>query len=199
VSEPDPIILNLVGERVALGPHRRDLLPVYQCWVNDWEVTRTLGGFGVWTREAEEAWFTEASRRGADVHFTIYERAELRPIGTTALHGVNHAQRTAEFGIMIGEKGAWGKGCGTETARLMLDYGFHGLGLHNIFLRVHGDNERAIRAYTRAGFRPIGRRREAVRRGSRTVDEVLMDCLSTEFQSPVMRRLAEGAGNDDKG
>jgi hypothetical protein len=28
------------GEKVALGPHRRDLLPVYQRWINDFEVTR---------------------------------------------------------------------------------------------------------------------------------------------------------------
>src|SRR3712207_8409157 len=36
-------ILNVTGERVALGPLRRDLLPLYQRWINDWEVTRSLG------------------------------------------------------------------------------------------------------------------------------------------------------------
>lgn len=190
MTESEPPILNIAGEQVALGPHRRDLLPLYQRWINDWEVTRTVSGFRPWTWEAEEAWFAETSRNSdRSVHFTIYERATLRPIGTTALHEINPRHQTAEFGIMIGEKGCWNRGYGTETARLMLDYGFNGLGLHNIALRVHGYNERAIRAYTRAGFRPVGRRREAVRIGGQDYDEVFMDCLATEFESIALHRL----------
>jgi RimJ/RimL family protein N-acetyltransferase len=54
--------------------------------------------------------------------FTIYERETLRPIGNTALHGVDHRNRSASFGIMIGEPECRGKGLGTETTRLMLDY-----------------------------------------------------------------------------
>ena len=187
-SEQNQPIINIVGEKVALGPHRRDLLPLYQKWINDFEVTRTLAvGLRPMTWEAEEAWYN--SPRDRDVSFTIYERATLRPIGNTGLHNVDHKHRTAEFGIMIGEKDCWDKGYGTEVARLMLDYGFTGLGLHNIFLRAYGYNERAIRAYSRAGFRLIGRRREARRFGGRPYDEVFMDCLATEFESPVLHRL----------
>ena len=71
----------------------------------------------------------------------------------------------------------------------MLDYGFVGLGLHNIMLRVYGHHERGIRAYTRAGFREIGRRREAFRLGGAIYDTILMDCLAGEFESPVLYRL----------
>jgi RimJ/RimL family protein N-acetyltransferase len=97
-----------------------------------------------------------------------------------------------DFAIGIGEKDCWGKGCGTEATRLILDYGFNALGLHNIRLTVHGANERAIRAYSRAGFRVIGRRREVVMRGGRRDDLVYMDCLATEFESPVLHRLMLG-------
>jgi diamine N-acetyltransferase len=97
--------------------------------------------------------------------------------------------RTADFDIAIGEKDCWGKGCGTEAAALMLDYGFTALGLHNIHLSVWSFNERAIRAYRRAGFREIGRRRGAHRLGGQAYDVIYMDCLATEFQSPVLRRL----------
>jgi diamine N-acetyltransferase len=188
---PDrPPILNITGDKVALGPIRRDLVPLYQRWMNDFEVTRTLSaGFRPITWEAEEAWFEGASRRDREVTFTIYERAAMRPIGTTALHDVDLHNRTAVFGLLIGDKDCWGKGFGTETTRLMLDYGFTCLGLHNIMLSVYSFNERGIRAYTRAGFREIGRRREAIRLGSRPFDEVLMDCLATEFQSPALSAL----------
>lgn len=186
----DEVVINITGDTVALGPHRRDLLPLYQKWVNDFEVVRTLAlGFRPMTLEAEEAWYTRAGADQRDAAFTIYERETLRPIGNTALHNVDHHHRTAEFGILIGEKDYWGKGYGTETTRLMLDYGFTALGLHNIALTVYSFNERGIRAYTRAGFREIGRRREARRMGGRAYDIVLMDCLASEFQSPVLYRL----------
>ena len=69
----------------------------------------------------------------------------------------------------------------------MLDYGFTGLGLHNIWLSVYASNEHAIRAYSKAGFREIGRRREARKIGGQFYDIVLMDCLATEFKSPLLQ------------
>jgi RimJ/RimL family protein N-acetyltransferase len=93
---------------------------------------------------------------------------------------------------MIGEKECWGKGYGTETTTLMLDYGFTLLGLHNICLSVFSFNERGIRAYTRAGFREIGRRREAICLAGRAHDIVFMDCLASEFQSPALARVISG-------
>jgi RimJ/RimL family protein N-acetyltransferase len=69
----------------------------------------------------------------------------------------------------------------------MLDYAFVALGLHCVHLSVHSYNERGIRAYTRAGFKVAGRWREAHRLGGRAYDVILMDCLATEFQSPVLK------------
>lgn len=189
----DQPLINIVGENVALGPLRRDLLPLYLKWVNDFEVTRATSlSMRLMTREAEEAWYEGASKDGrGGLHFTIYERASLRPIGDTNLVTIDHAHRTAGFGIMIGEQDCWGKGYGTETTALMLDYGFNALGLHNIWLSVLSENERGPRAYARAGFREIGRRREAWRLGGRVSDVVYMDCLATEFQGPLIRRSVD--------
>ena len=177
-------ILNLVGEKVALGPIRRDLVPVYERWINDFEVVRTLGVSGPrpLTTEGEVAWYERTALSDKDVSFTMYERSSLRPIGSSGLHFVDHYNRTATFGILIGEKDCWGKGYGTEATRLMLDYAFTGLGLHNVMLNVFANNERAIRAYRRAGFREIGRRRQAHRTGGDMEDVVFMDCLATDLQ-----------------
>ncbi len=186
-------ILNIVGQKVALGPRRHDLLPFYERWINDFEVSGTLAAVG-WrphTAEDEERWYASSAAGNAEVYFTIYERSTSRPIGITDLRTIDHQHRTAEFGIMIGEKDCWGKGYGTETTVLMLDYGFTALGLHNIMLRAFSHNERGIRAYKRAGFQVIGRRREALRRGGRVLDIVFMDCLATEFKSPVLARLLD--------
>lgn len=179
-------IVNIVGDRVALGPHRRDLLPVYQRWINDFSALRTLGVLppGPTTMEQEAAWYDV--QPGNETRFTIYERTTWRPIGTTALHGIDHRNRTATFGIFIGEAGERGKGYGTEATRLTLDYAFTALGLHSVMLTVAEFNLAGRRAYERAGFREFGRRRQCRWLAGRLWDDVYMDCLSSEFTSPVL-------------
>jgi RimJ/RimL family protein N-acetyltransferase len=193
VSEPegrdDYPVINIIGERVALGPQRRDLLPTYYRWINDFHALRTLGAVspGPTTMEQEERWLE--SQPSTEVRFTVYERATGRPIGTSALHGIDYRNRTATFGIFIGETDARGQGYGTETTRLMLDYAFTALGLHSVMLTVAEFNLAGQRAYARAGFKEWGRRRQCRWMAGRLWDDVYMDCLANEFESPVLAQV----------
>ncbi len=183
-------IINIAGEKVALGPLRRDLLPLYLKWINDFEVLRFLAAsMRPMSLEAEEEWYSQASKAENQAGFTIYEKARLRPIGNTTLGKINHVHRTAEFAIMIGDNESWGRGYGTEVTRLMLDYGFTCLGLHNIYLWVYAMNERGIRAYQRAGFQIAGRLRQSLRLGGQAYDNLLMECLATEFEGSTLSHL----------
>jgi len=178
-------LTNIIGEKVALGPSHRGLLPFMHRWSNDFAITILSGDpLRPVTMEAIEAEYERESKGESKdwIGFIIYERATMRLIGVAGLREINMSNRTATFGIMIGEKDCWKKGYGTETTSLMLDYGFNAVGLHNIMLDTYSYNEAALRAYTRAGFRMIGRRREVYRWGNRVYDEILMDCLASEFQ-----------------
>lgn len=184
--EQQPII-NVRGEKVCLGPVFRGIIPLFARWDNDFEVT-VLAGDPLRPKsrdqiESDDGDYSKSADRW--LGFVTYKAATLRPIGASDLRHIDGVHRTAEFGISIGEKDCWGKGYGTETVILMLDYGFSVLGLHNIMLDTFSYNERAIRAYTRAGFREIGRRREATRLGGKSYDVAYMDCLATEFHSPL--------------
>ena len=182
-------VINVQGDHVALGPLRRDLLPLYQRWINDFGTLRTLAVPSTpMTLEAETAWYESRSAVN-EIAFTIYESSNWRPIGNTDLHNVDYRHRTSEFGLLIGEPDARGKGYGTETARLMLDYAFTALGLHSVLLTVYEFNLAGQHAYRKAGFKGIGRRRQCRWMGGRLWDEILMDCLATEFDSPVLARV----------
>lgn len=186
-------ILNMIGEKIALGPIEKSMASDFVRWENDFAVTIMSGDpLRPLSRAQMEERFARASREEdpASVEFAIYERATLRCIGNTGLRHINRTHRIAEYSILIGEKDCWGKGYGTETTILILDYAFTVLGLHNVMLSTYGYNERAIRAYTRAGFRVIGRRREAARLGDQVYDVIIMDCLATEFRGPH-RRVVE--------
>ena len=182
-------IINIIGEKVALGPMSRDHLPLYYRWRNDMEVMRFGDRQPPSTLEKEQGYYERAVKTNNASDFAIYEKSGLRPIGFAGLYDISNSDRHAEFGIMIGEKDHWGKGYGTEVTKLMLDYGFTCLGLHNIFLWVNDANERGIRAYHRAGFRVAGRLRQAKWRGGRAYDLLLMDCLATEFQGGALSHL----------
>jgi RimJ/RimL family protein N-acetyltransferase len=69
----------------------------------------------------------------------------------------------------------------------VLDWGFTMLGLHNVVLEAGSWNTRALRAYERAGFREIGRRRGALIWLGDRRDEVLMDAVASEFEGSVLR------------
>ena len=175
----------MVGERVALGPLRRELLPLYTRWMNNLVGVRTLGAFLPVTLEGETKWYDEWVNSEKIVPFTVYARPELRPIGTASLFDVEHRNRSAEFGIFLGESDYRGRGYGTETTRLVLDYAFTVLGLHNVMLKVFDLNPAGKRAYEKAGFMEFGRRRQSQRIGGALCDEIFMQCLSDWFERPV--------------
>ena len=182
--------VTLVGELVALGPAHKGLLPLLWKWESDLELSVLTGDPSrPTTPEGIERLYEWYSKAGPEsTAFVIYERTTMRPIGTAGLMSINDLHRTAELGINIGEHDCWGKGYGTEATRLILDYAFNILALHNVLLRVFSYNQRAIRAYLRAGFREVGRRRQAQRIGSQVYDVVLMECLATDFGESVLRR-----------
>ncbi len=176
-------ILNIVGDKVALGPLSRELLyELDLTWGNDFEVTKTHGKpSSPVTAEMVAAKYERILQAHDELWFLLYERSTLRPIGTTFFSQMVRLYQTAEFNLTIGAKDCWGRGYGTETTRLMLRYAFATLGFNMIWLRVHSTNQRGVQAYLRAGFREAGRLREAQRRGQEAIDVVYMDCLAREF------------------
>lgn len=187
-----PPLVNIVGERVALGPLQRDLLPAYQRWINDFATTRALLlQPGPMTQEAEEAWYERTATARDPVAFTIYEVDGWRPIGNCDLRDIDHLNRTALLGILIGEPDARGRGLGTEAVRLLLDYGFRALGLTNIWLMVYEYNLAGRRAYEKAGMTLIGRRRRSRWHLGQWWDELYYDALAEEYPDSVVRPLLD--------
>jgi RimJ/RimL family protein N-acetyltransferase len=185
--EPDFIV---VGEKVALGPLRRDLAASYARWMNQLEVRSGLVQLNISTAETQEKWVDENVEKGAKrepeaAEFTVYDRSDSAPVGTAGVFDISHAHGTAEFGIFIGERR--GRGLGTEATRLVLDFAFSVLHLRNVLLETLEWNVAGQAAYERAGFRRIGVRRGAIMSRGRPTDVVFMDAIPGEFGESVLR------------
>jgi len=160
LPEPRPIIR---GEHVYLRPAERDDLPTFVRWFNDADVLSNLAMFAPMSHSAEAAWYEAmlAENGRSCYHFVICLLADGRPIGTIGLEEVNLHDGRAEFGIAIGEPSEWDKGYGTDATRAICDFGFGELRLERIGLHVYAGNDRARRAYEKAGFTHEGTMRHA--------------------------------------
>ena len=183
-------IFTIEGDRVALGPRGRDLIPLIARWRSDFAVLRTTGDIPkALTIEEVTASYERSVASGEAYWFAIYEKATRRPIGQTDIFEVDWRARTGMYGLLIGEADCRGKGYGTETTRLMLDYAFTALGLHSVMLMTDAFNLAGQAAYRKAGFKEFGRRRECSYLNGQVHDIVYMDCLAREFTSPVLANV----------
>lgn len=167
--------------QVRLRPVTEADLPDYVRWFNDPEVTQfTALESGNATLEREREWFrtiSDPEHRGRNWAIEV----NGRHIGNCALHLDGNGQ-TAGFGIIIGEKAAWGRGHGTAALREVLRVGFEEMDLHRIHLQVFAGNARGIRCYERCGFRHEGLHRQARWKRGEWVDVLSMAVLREEWQ-----------------
>jgi len=182
-------IITIRGERVGLGPLRRDLLEtVHVRWGNDLAAGLMQGGVGFGTSAHSQRFFEHRTSNADIQEFLIYELETLQPIGAANLHEINLAERSAEIAWNIMEHEHRRKGFGAEATRLTLDFAFTALGLHRVQAEVFAYNEPSIQLAHKVGFRAVGRLREARWAGDRYWDVLLFDMLQQEFESPVLAR-----------
>ncbi len=169
----------MVGERCYLSPMSADDAVFYTTWLNDLQVCRnlTLSGVNI-TLEGERTALAELAKGH---NYAIVDLSTDRLIGNCGLIDLDQTNGTAMVGIFIGDKAHRGMGYGTEAMRLLIDYGFQYLNLHNIALRVLAFNNVAIKCYEKIGFQRIGVRRQALNRERQRHDEIYMDLLAEDF------------------
>ncbi len=166
----------ITGSRVTLRAVERDDIPFIHAANNDIEVELAGGGDPPYPQSLARAFADFDSQAGAGgrdgANFAIETDGQM--IGVCSLFNRDDTAQTAELGITIGDKAYWGRGYGREAVELLVNYGFQMLNLRRIWLKVHGRNERAIRAYAAVGFVEEGRQRDHVWSNGTYDDLVLM-------------------------
>jgi RimJ/RimL family protein N-acetyltransferase len=176
----------LKGKSVLLRPVNRSDISYFLKWFNDPEVIQYLRLYLPMTEMAEERYIEElgTTRAKSDIILVVeaIEGASTRPIGNCGLHEICPKDHNATFGIVIGEKDYWGKGYGTEAARLVINYGFQQLNLHRVSSSAFAFNERSIKFHKKIGFREEGRLRQAMFKNGQYHDEVQFGILREEWR-----------------
>jgi aminoglycoside 6'-N-acetyltransferase len=163
----------LRGERVLLRPGRPEDAGALVRIRNEPEVARRWGEID--TEEEIRGEFVET-----DDGFIIEADGEV--VGAIRYHEENDPMyRHAGVDVFL-TTSRHGEGLGAEAVRVLARHLFEERGHHHLTIDPAADNAAAIRAYEKAGFRPVGIMR-AYERGPDGIwhDGLLMDMLKEDI------------------
>jgi RimJ/RimL family protein N-acetyltransferase len=170
-------VVELTGSLVRLRQPQPEDSSAIVANVADPEVARYLGTWA-WNPYSPEDFVGVTGRRSADeIRWTIDALADGACLGMTSLDNIDHRHRHCWWGIHIGPPGRWGRGYGTEACVLATRYAFRQLGMEKVCLFVYEGNERARRAYARAGYEVEGVLRRDTMLDGQLVTKYLMSAL----------------------
>ena len=133
----------------------------------------------LFTKESHEYWLKNFVETGKVAQFIIL--LDKKSVGSVYLKDINREEKSAEYGIFIGDENAIGIGVGTKSARLILEYAFNELKLEKVYLRAYKDNACALKSYEKAGFVYKGKT-ESIEVNGEKRDIVFMELEKKDFE-----------------
>lgn len=148
----------LKTDRLELSPvSKEDCNENYLSWLNDSETNQYLeSGLHTYTMEQLIVFVMKQELNKKCLFLAIRLKTSGKHIGNIKLDKINDVHRSAEYGILMGEKNEWGKGYAQEASVALIDYGFATLQLRKIYLGVIDMNSAALRLYQKMGFQNEG-------------------------------------------
>jgi len=173
----------LQGNRLYLrGLVEADADGAYPGWLNDPEVCAgNSHGVYPYSREGALSFIRQAGQGADRLVLAVVLKEGHRHIGNVALQNIHPIYRSAELAILMGDKGAWGKGYGLEACRLLCAHGFNVLNLNRIACGTFASNEGMIRLATALGMKQEGIRRQGAYKNGAYLDVVEFGLLKSEF------------------
>lgn len=142
----------LKTDRLILKPLNKNFLTQeYVHWMNDRKVNNYLESGGDYTIEKLNNYLEEVERN-PKYFWAISLKKTNKHIGNIKIDPIDLNNFSGEYGIMIGDRKAWGKGIAKEASEKIINYCFTSLDLKKINLGVNKNNLMAIRLYKKLGF-----------------------------------------------
>ncbi|WP_224490788.1 GNAT family N-acetyltransferase [Robertkochia flava] len=156
----------------ALEPEDLEVLYILENDETVWEVSETLAPYSKFVLKEYLA----------NSHRDIYDVKQLRLaicnykhriLGFIDLYDFNPRNKRAGIGIVILDKEDRNKGVGRESLKLLMNYAFGVLDLHQVYANINEDNLASIHLFTRLGFEQVGVKRDWTYAGGTYKNELL--------------------------
>lgn len=122
-----------------------------------------------------------------NAHLDIYEAKQLRmvivckstnlPVGLIDLFDFDPKNERVGMGVVIANAIERIQGFGSEAVRLLVNYVFEYLNVHQIYVNISTDNEPSIKLFSNFGFEKIGVKKAWNKIGNTRKDEALYQLI----------------------
>jgi len=172
-------IKNEIIELKNLDPNFLD--QDYVSWLNEPTVNQYLESrFIRWTDLSLKEYVIKANSDDSTLLFGIFLLSADKLIGTIKLSLINQYHKTAEIGLLIGDKTQWGKGIATAAIKLITKFSFQQLRLHKITAGAYANNKGSIKAFQKNGFLIEGIIKEQYHLNGITVDKIILGLINKQ-------------------
>jgi [ribosomal protein S5]-alanine N-acetyltransferase len=152
----------------------------YVAWLNDPSINQYLESrYAVHTVESVRVFVRSMLDSPDNLLLGIHSHATGTHVGNIKLGPIDSHHRTAEMGILVGAREAWGRGIGTSAIVLLSDLARERLLLRKVTAGCYASNVGSRRAFEKAGFLVEGiRARQVLLDGCEEDLVVLGKCLT---------------------
>lgn len=157
----------------------------YLRWLNDIDIVKPIASpillepKGLDFIEESFRRFSAENSRG----FFIKDLTDGKFIGTAKIDKIDSYNKSAEIGIMIGDKTRWGKGIATQAYKILMDYAFCEMKLHRVWGGTNSLNTAMHKTFLKLGFTQEGTLRMASLIEGVYTDNYLYGILDNEYFS----------------
>lgn len=148
--------MNIIGSRIFLRAIELEDSEMLMEIINDETIERELGGWSFPVSEINQHdWIKSLKPNEHILRCIIVVADTAQTIGTVMLTNIDYKNGNAEIHIKI-RKSCFGKGYGTETIKLVSNYGFEELRLNCIYSHVNSSNKISQKLFEKCGFSKEG-------------------------------------------
>ncbi|RLD53840.1 MAG: GNAT family N-acetyltransferase [Bacteroidetes bacterium] len=172
----------IIGDKIVLRALEPDDIDLLYQWENDragWHLSNTLTPFSRFALEqyvmnADQDIFAAKQLR---LMIDKTRENEKKCIGAIDLFDFDPTNKRAGIGILI-EKKERGKAYASEALKLLIQYCFSTLELHQIYCNIEKTNDRSLKLFQNHGFEIIGLKKDWIRKNGQWADEYILQLLS---------------------
>lgn len=152
-------------------------------WMNNPAVYKTMHFVPPITLDKTIDWFEKNQSNSSRIDFAFEnEKGQLVAMG--GLTAIDYTVRKAEFYVFVNPK-FQRQGIGSESTRLICEYGFDVLNLHKIYLFTNASNIGAKKTYEKVGFKLEGTHRDEMIANEKYDDRLYYGLLASEFKNDL--------------
>ncbi len=176
----------ITGEKIVLRALELSDIDLLYKWENDrtsWHLSNTLTPFSRFSLEQyimstdQDIFAVKQLRLMIDKTGTNGKKC----IGAIDLFEFDPANKRAGIGILINENER-NKGFASESLRLLVQYCFSTLELHQLYCNIETANTGSLKLFQNQGFKIVGNKKDWIRKNNQWTDEYFLQLINQELE-----------------